>query len=331
MRKSVLGLFVLLWGFLAACSPGPGMEEATFSRPLGPPSVTLEAPSTAAPPTVPSSSSPPSTEAPSTATSTGYLPPRLTETAQGSPESFLALGEHFTHYLESQGLQTADLSFAFLDLHTQRFFGIDVDRHREAASTIKLPAVMYTHEMLQQGLCQADESLQVLPEDLEAGGGTITEAGAGPSYPLSEVLSAMLLDSDNTANRMLFRFWQDRCPERWLVLALDKRYQLQYHETKGLSPKESIRLLQILYENPEQVQGFETIKEQMKATSFRGMGAAKISDPVGHKYGRIAGYMHDIGFVESNRPFLFAVFSKDVPNADSVIADLVEIYDLHGP
>lgn len=43
---------------------------------------------------------------------------------------------------------------------------------------------------------------------------------------------------------------------------------------------------------------------------------------VAHKYGSYNGYVHDYGIVFGKNPYLIGVFTKGVPNADEIIANI---------
>ena len=51
---------------------------------------------------------------------------------------------------------------------------------------------------------------------------------------------------------------------------------------------------------------------------------------VAHKYGSYEGYVHDYGIVYSNTPYLIGVFTKSVPNAEDLIANISkQVLDKH--
>lgn len=252
-----------------------------------------------------------------------HVPP-----AGGSVLSLEILQNNMDELLQSRGMENADFGLAFIDLTSGEIWGLNADRPYEAASTIKAAAAMYTYEMCAAGECELDETMYVTDEDIEGVDGPVYAAGPGAEFTLAEILEAAIIYSDNTATRMIYRFWQDRCPEKWLVLAIDARFGLSYDGSKALTARQAALLMQELYLNENQIPGWETLKEQMQNTTYRAMVQSALPVPVAQKYGRLLSLYHDIGLAFADRPFAFAIFTNGLEAPEISIGELAYAYYL---
>lgn len=306
---------------LCGCASWAGLEESTFRAPKeGEPSIRLITASERAARTTQTE---PVTVRTTTPSTTEKPKPHFEvyNEGEGSMDTD-KIEESVRSALDSLGLERADLGLAFLDLSTGEIWGLNVDKHYEAASTIKMAAAMYTYEMAAQGLCDLSEELTVKEEDIESGAGPVTEAGEGAAFTLAEILHASIIYSDNTANHMVYRFWQDRCPERWLVLALDARYNLRYNDTRGLNALEGVHLMQYLFDHVSTVPMLQTLMTDLQNTTHRGMATATLPVAVAHKYGKLGSLYHDIGIAFGDKPFAFAVFTDGLEDPQGSIGQL---------
>lgn len=214
-------------------------------------------------------------------------------------------------------------SCAFTDLATGETIGLDVDAPFEAASTIKMMAAMFTYEKVASGEADLNEVMTVEEDDLEGAEGTVFTAGVGASFSLANLLHYSVAESDNSANRMVYRYWEGRVPERWLVIALDKRYGLNYNGTKELTARQSVTVLKELYDKRLEISGYQTLLADMKNSSYQNMAQAWLPEAVAQKYGKLGSYYHDIGLcLSATKPFAFAVFSDGIPDPEASIGQL---------
>lgn len=331
--------FLCLLGtiLLISCSGSGRYTENTFVAPPGAevsirvtetPAETSEEITTTSEETTPPSTTPPTTAKPATPSE---APVFIRATLHESPagESVLPLERikiAMEEVVRDLGLEQANFGLAFIDLNSGEIWGLNADQPYEAASTIKAAAAMYTYEMCAAGECELSETMRVTDDDVEGVAGPVYEAGTGAEFTLEEILSAAIVYSDNTATRMIYRFWQDRCPERWLVLAIDARFNLGYDGTKALTARQGALLMQELYLNEKGIPGWEVLKETMQNTKYGAMVQSALPVPVAQKFGRLGSLYHDIGIAFANRPFAFAIFTNALTAPESSIGELAYAY-----
>ena len=95
----------------------------------------------------------------------------------------------------------------FKDLQSGAEFGIDADRPLPAASTVKVPLVLYLNRLVAEGRTDFAERVAYHPEtDYATGAGILQyEARAGDTYSLRVLANLAITVSDNVATRMLLR------------------------------------------------------------------------------------------------------------------------------
>lgn len=244
---------------------------------------------------------------------------------EGDQTRLEALKKAITDYCVENNLgEKACLTIGFRDLTSGDFLGLDQDYHFVAASTIKVPSAMYSYDLAAEGLVDLDNTLlEVNREKIwEAGGGAVTAAKDGTVFSLRELLSEMIINSDNTAFQMVNNYWTGKCPDGWLVIGIDRRYGLKYQRSQGISALEGVNLMTTLYGSGEH---YKDLLNDMLNSTRGGLGRTYLQVPVASKYGMFEKNLHDMGIVFSEHPFAYTVLTYDLPNAEEHIAHIVEL------
>lgn len=266
-------------------------------------------------PTAPPTETAPVLETQQLATETEAIAPSLPARLLQSQ----ALEEKFRKLEADLGIDQEDIGYVFLDLASQEYWGKNLDRPFLAASVIKLPAALLSYEWAAAGRVDLSLPITIEEEDLELGTGPISAAGVGHTYTVEELLQASIVHSDNTAFLALDRMWKQM---GWLVPNMDQRYELHYGDKRELTPRECLNFLWEFYDNPQQIPGYATLENYMKNTSYPAMAASYIPVPVARKYGKNGGFYHDVGIVYGDRPFAFAIFTKNLAYPAEAIGQL---------
>lgn len=97
-----------------------------------------------------------------------------------------------------------------------------------------------------------------------------------------------------------------------------------------LTPAISAQILKYVYDNRE-ISGFNHLIDTMKITTFHERLDKYIpNNLVAHKIGSIDSYVHDIGFVFTDEPYIISIYTEGVYNAEETIASMSKvIYNKH--
>lgn len=101
------------------------------------------------------------------------------------------------------GEQPGQVCVAFYDLKTQEGFSVDGDKKVHSASTIKLVIMAELLRRVREGGLSLDERIIITPEMKTGGDGILKELNSGHSFTLAEIMTLMIIISDNQATNIL--------------------------------------------------------------------------------------------------------------------------------
>ena len=92
---------------------------------------------------------------------------------------------------------------SLVDVDTGAFVNLNGDQALAAASTIKLPVLVAFFQAVDRGEVRLDEILTLKAEQVAEGSGTMQFDAAGAQYSVLDVVTQMIVVSDNTATNMI--------------------------------------------------------------------------------------------------------------------------------
>lgn len=116
--------------------------------------------------------------------------------------NFTQLRQEIANYIASN-MQDVDYSVYFEYLPTGTSIGVNESKNLVGASLLKVPFAMQYYRALEEGKLQAADTVTIKESNLDSSYGNLYKKGAGYQLTLDEVVRVMLLDSDNTALRVL--------------------------------------------------------------------------------------------------------------------------------
>jgi beta-lactamase class A len=203
---------------------------------------------------------------------------------------------------------------------------INCDEVFPSASIIKLPILVEALRQRAEGRLSLEERVTLREEDKVGGSGVLKEMTPGLSLPFSDVLTLMIIVSDNmAANIAIARVGMENVNAYMRQLGLQKttlQRKLMDFETRkrGLdnltSPRDMADLLQKLATKTMlNEENCEKALDIMKRQQVRDRIPRYLpsSMPMANKTGEIAGIRHDIGVVfAKDHPYIISAMSKDL-------------------
>lgn len=117
-------------------------------------------------------------------------------------DSFQDLEDYLNYLLnKNEGMY----GLSFLNLNTDEYLGINEIDFYVAASSTKVPFVMYIYKMVEEGKMSFDTLVEYTEDDTEAGTGIIIYEEYGKEFTILELTDYAILYSDNCAINMLMR------------------------------------------------------------------------------------------------------------------------------
>lgn len=226
----------------------------------------------------------------------------------------------FYHKVEQTMTETAknfngDVGITYVDLTTGKKISIDGTKEFYSASTIKVPLAMMIADKVQSGSLKWDDSLTFKEkEDYEDGTGIIIN-DIQPTYSLRTLQEYNIVYSDNIAKNMLYDTFGGDIEAKKALYAHFLQRETDWDDAK-LTSEDAAKILKILYEEKSSNQEYQTIYDYMKNTVFHErMDTPTTSGKVAHKIGSYASFLHDIGILETEHPFILTVFTNGQTDA----------------
>lgn len=215
------------------------------------------------------------------------------------------------------------------DLATGKTLDIESDKVYVAASTIKMPLILYVYELAAQGKIDLEAKLTYTQEYYAQGTGILQGEPFGGQYTIRELSRLSLEYSDNVAWKMLLSF-----VGRDNLTAYEK--SLGAEATGGdnglfITTPEDMgryldRLLVFSKEKPEY--GNEVLHYMANSIFSEGIPQDLPEGMiVAHKMGALNDKFHDVGIVFGKRPYIITIFTDEAWEAVSLqtLADVSRI------
>ncbi|GAC1497647.1 MAG: hypothetical protein NVS1B14_00120 [Vulcanimicrobiaceae bacterium] len=199
-----------------------------------------------------------------------------------------------------------------------------------AASTIKIPVMVEVFRQLAQGTFDFNTSLSLRRADKDWGSGSLCDRPAGTHYPVSQLITAMITVSDNTATNMLIRL-----VGRQNINATMLSMGLQHTKLKGdirsegdgirnalrSSPADMVSLLSQMAKD-ELIDGWSSRQMIAILTGQRHNSLLPeplpLDIPIAHKTGTLHDTLNDVGIVYAQaEPYVIAVMTTNLPSLAS--------------
>ena len=211
------------------------------------------------------------------------------------------------------GTRPGKVSVYVKDFATGETLNLNSDQVYVAASTIKLPLVLYIYELAAQGKINLDAKLTYTPEYYAQGTGILQGELFGGQYTIRELSRLSMEYSDNVAWKMLLDFMgQDKLTAYEKSLGAkatggDNGLYITTPEDMGIYLE---RLLNFSEEKPEY--GNEVLHYMANSIFSEGIPQDLPDDiVVAHKMGALNDKFHDVGIVFGNRPYIIAIFTDE--------------------
>ena len=214
----------------------------------------------------------------------------------------------------------------YYDINSRKSFGINIDKQFVAASTIKIPINMLMYDMIKDKKIDINEKLKYINSDYENGAGILQGMDLRKPINITTLSDLSIIYSDNIGINMILR-----------RIGKENRYNYIekivghpiVHEGNNITPKDYCKVLERLYLNPENNEYYSSMIETMKKTEYNHRIDKYIPRKiVAHKIGDYGTYVNDTAIVCKDNPYILVIFTKDILNANEVIAQVSKlIYD----
>lgn len=219
-----------------------------------------------------------------------------------------------------------NVAIAYYDINTGDSIKINENISFLAASTVKVPINMLLYDMVYKGEINENEKLTYIEGDYEDGAGILQGQDLSQPLSISDLSRYSIVYSDNIAINMIL----DRVgiENRFAYLESILKHNVD-HNGNYTTADDSLKILERLYENPDNNPYYENLINLMKNTVYHDRIDKLIPQQiVAHKIGDYNEYVNDIGIVYTKNPYIIVILTKNIPNANELIGQISKIiYD----
>lgn len=206
-----------------------------------------------------------------------------------------------------------NISIYYETINTGANIAIGKDLHLFPASLSKLVQAIIITKKVEDGSLKWSQILKPTESDVSAESGNLYKTITGDGMTVSDLLNALLIESDNTAQN-IFRHQLDI--NDYIAFQQETGLENLYNEKGFISAKEYTRLLRVLYTSSYlEPENSEKILNLMSQAKFKDYLSQGIPEGVvfAHKYGENVQYniFADSGIVYiKDRPYMLTVIIK---------------------
>jgi beta-lactamase class A len=238
------------------------------------------------------------------------------------------LREQLEKLVSSQESNTVSIYFEFLN--TGANIQLNNDERFYPASLVKIPTALAAMRKIEDGTWNMSSRLVLFEQDRDSRFGDLYKQPVGTSFSIEELLKKLLIESDNTAHKILMRNLSGTDLDKLRdAIGLNDLF----NEKSEVSAKEYSRLFRALYNSSYLSRsGSEQLLEWLSQTNFNetlGSGLPE-GTKFSHKIGEddVEDNYLDSGIVYlPNRPFLITVMVKkhSKQNAHEIMQQVAKV------
>lgn len=218
-------------------------------------------------------------------------------------------------------LKEDNFAFFYYNIDFNKYYFYNENSYFTAASTIKMPIAMLYYDKINNNELTLNDKAIYTSNCYEAGAGlTAYTYSVGSKIPIKFLLEQSIVNSDNTAVNILINNLGYKDCKTQLSKYSSIELPEEFLTSNIICAKYAYDVVNYLYNNKE---SYTDLIEYLKKSSNMEYLKKYIDDyDVAHKYGSYNGYVHDYGIVFGENTYLIGIFTKNVSNADELIAKL---------
>lgn len=236
---------------------------------------------------------------------------------------------------------TGNIGFFCCDMATRQEVAYHADLPVDAASVIKLFIMAEAFRQREAGQLDFDRPVTVRPEDKLPSCGALTYLHDGVTLPVGDLVTLMIILSDNTATNLLIALLGQQAIQRNIerlgMQGTHLRRKLFQPELAAqgirneISAADCARLLGMLYRgevvSPRASEAMLTILGNQRLRGKMPFHLHSRGIRCAHKTGEDDGVTHDVGIIWAQTPRIFCFTSErtDVPATERALQDMAAL------
>lgn len=228
-----------------------------------------------------------------------------------------SLSDRITAFL---GSEIDNVGLVYYDLSSDETIKINEDLEFTAASTYKVGLNLLFYYLASQGEIDLNTYISYNSSDYEEGTGILYTYSSIGSYAIQELLDLSIVYSDNIATNMLGRYLGGHAVVRqklYDLLDIDFSAKGNY-----ITADLEFKILKYIYKHKSDI-NFSHLIDILTKTEFHDRLDKYIpQEIVAHKVGSYDSYIHDVGIILDDSPYILVIYTYDLENAEEKIAQI---------
>ena len=228
-----------------------------------------------------------------------------------------SLSDRITVFL---GSEIENVGLIYYDLSSYETIKINEYLEFTAASTYKVGLNLLFYHLASQGDIDLNTYISYNPSDYEEGTGILYTYSSIGSYTIQELLDLSIVYSDNIATNMLGRYLGGHAVVRqklYDLLDIDFSAKGNY-----ITADLEFKILKYIYKHKSDI-NFSHLIDILTKTEFHNRLDKYIpKEIVAHKVGSYNSYIHDVGIILDDSPYILVIYTYDLEDAEEKIAQI---------
>lgn len=218
------------------------------------------------------------------------------------------------------GNDLENFSLVYYNLLTNEIVSINESKEFIAASTYKIGLNLLVYNLADIGEINLNDTITYESSDYEEGTGLLCTQSTIGAYTIQELLDLSIQYSDNIATNMLGRYLGGHASVReklYELLNIDYKY-----EENTITADIEYQILMYIY-NHKDSENYTHLIDTLTKTEFHERLDKYIpQDIVAHKVGSNESYIHDVGIILSDTPYILVIYTNELTDAEEKIAQI---------
>lgn len=232
-------------------------------------------------------------------------------------DNYYSLEDRIKIYL---GEDIDNIGLIYYNLENNNSISINTDKIFIAASTYKVGLNFYIYYLSLIDELDLNDYIEYNPIDYEEGTGILQYEYYTGSYTIRELLDLSIIYFDNIATNMLGRYLgghEDVRKNLYDLLNIDFQ-----SDENLITPKIEFKILKYIYDCRPYL-GFNNMLYVLTQSKYSDRLAKYVDENiVAHKIGTFDSYIHDVGIVFDDTPYIIIIYTYAIEDSEEKIANI---------
>ncbi|GAA0079299.1 hypothetical protein UT300005_36780 [Clostridium sp. CTA-5] len=218
------------------------------------------------------------------------------------------------------GTDKENFGFIYYDLNSDKYIKFNENDTFLAASTYKVSLNLLAYEEAKQNKDLLNTVINYEDRYYEEGTGVLQDLDNIPAMKIQELLDLSIINSDNIATNMVGDYFggHDKVRKKvWNIFNIPLSTSDNF-----TTPEAELKILKHIYDNKSDPNYAHLIKVLQSTDTHTRLDKYIPQEIVAHKIGSSNEYIHDIGIITCENPYILIVYTKGLDDVEEKIGQV---------